>query len=130
MSCMWIIVLAVAAVAAGATTTGVETDIVGASATAAARPVRRRPADRAVRAADPAASASPSRSSSGARFAVSIEAVATGLLAGAAAEVANIVLLRPAAARLYYAIIMSHPGVQPTSTPSTPTWPAWSPTPP
>ena len=39
------------------------------------------------------------------------EAVATGLLAGAAAEVANILLSHPAAARLYDAIIMSRPGV-------------------
>ena len=39
------------------------------------------------------------------------EAVATGVLAGAAAEAANILLSRPAAARLYDAIIMSHPGV-------------------
>jgi uncharacterized membrane protein YbhN (UPF0104 family) len=39
------------------------------------------------------------------------EAVATGLLAGAAAEVANILLSGPAAARLYDAIIMARPGV-------------------
>jgi uncharacterized membrane protein YbhN (UPF0104 family) len=40
-----------------------------------------------------------------------IEAAATGLVAGAAAQVANIALLRPAGTRLYYSIIMSHPGV-------------------
>ena len=109
MSCTWIIVLVVAAVAASATTTGAETDIVGASrrlphallavappialfallllpvALAVAQVVRRQ-----VR-----------------RL---IEAVATGVLAGAAAEVANIVLPHPAAARLYYAIIMARPG--------------------
>jgi uncharacterized membrane protein YbhN (UPF0104 family) len=39
------------------------------------------------------------------------EAVATGLLAGAAAEVANTLLSRPAAARLYDAIVMSRSGV-------------------
>ncbi|MGH3246656.1 MAG: hypothetical protein ACRDOI_10665, partial [Trebonia sp.] len=110
ISCSWIIVLGVAAVAASATTTGVETDIVGASrrlphallvvappialfallilplALAVAQLVRRQ-----VR-----------------RL---IEAVATGLVAGAAGEVANILLQRHAAGRLYYAIIMSRPGV-------------------
>ena len=109
-SCIWIVVLAVAAVAASATTTGVETDIVGAS--------KRLP--RALLVVAPPV----------ALFALLIlpvalavslllrrhvrlliEAAATGLLAGAAAEVANIVLARPAAARLYYAIIMSRPGV-------------------
>jgi glycosyltransferase 2 family protein len=109
VSCIWIVVLAVAAVAASATTTGVETDIVGAS--------KRLP--HALLAVVPPI----------ALFALLIlpvalavtllvrrqfrhlaEAAATGLLAGAAAEVANIVLSRPAAARLYYAIIMSHPG--------------------
>jgi glycosyltransferase 2 family protein len=109
MSCVWIFLLAVAAVAASATTTGVETDIVGAS--------KRLP--QAVLTVAPAI----------ALFALLIlpvglaatqlmrrqvrhlaEAVATGLAAGAAAQVANILLLRPAAARLYDAIIMSHPG--------------------
>ena len=110
MDCIWILVLAVAAVAAAATTTGVETDIVGAS--------RRLPHALLV-VAPPVA-----------LFALLIlpvglavsqlvrrqvrhlaEAVATGLLASAAAEVANILLSRPAAARLYDAIIMSRPGV-------------------
>jgi glycosyltransferase 2 family protein len=111
VSCIWIFVLAVAAVAASATTTGVETDIVGAS--------KRLP--HALLVVVPPI----------ALFALLIlpvalgitllirrqvrhfaEAVATGLLAGAAAQVANIVLSRPAAARLYYAIIMSHPGAR------------------
>jgi glycosyltransferase 2 family protein len=111
MSCLWIVVLGVAAVAASATTTGVETDIVGAS--------RRLP--RALLVVAPPI----------ALFALLIlpvglavtllfrrqvrllaEALATGLLAGAAAEVINIVLSRPAASRLYYAIIMSHPGAR------------------
>jgi len=110
VSCVWIFVLAVAAVAAAATTTGVETDIVGAS--------RRLP--HAVLVVAPPI----------ALFALLIlpvalavsqlvrrqvrhlaEAVATGLLAGAAAGVANILLSRPAAARLYDAIVMSRPGV-------------------
>ena len=110
VSCVWIFVLAVVAVAASATTSGVETDIVGAS--------KRLP--RALLDVVPPI----------ALFALLIlpvglavtllvrrqvrhlaEAVATGALAGAAAQVANIVLSRPAASRLYYSIIMSHPGV-------------------
>jgi uncharacterized membrane protein YbhN (UPF0104 family) len=108
VSCTWIFVLAVAAVAASATTTGVETDIVGASkrlphallivvptlalfalivlpvALAVAQLVRRQARTLA-------------------------EAVATGLLAAIVAQVTNVVLTRQAA-RLYYAIIMSRPG--------------------
>jgi uncharacterized membrane protein YbhN (UPF0104 family)/tRNA A-37 threonylcarbamoyl transferase component Bud32 len=109
VSCFWIVVLAVAAVAASATTTGVETDIVGAS---------KRIPPALLTVAPPVA-----------LFALFIlpvllavsqlvrrqvrrliEAAATGLAAGAAAEVANILLPRPAASRLYYAIIMSQPG--------------------
>jgi glycosyltransferase 2 family protein len=109
VDCGWIVVLAVAAVAASAATTGAETDIVGASnrlphallqvasaigllallifpvGLAVTLLVRRQ-----VRAL--------------------AEAVATGVLAGVGAEVANIVLTRPAFARLYYAVIMAHPG--------------------
>jgi uncharacterized membrane protein YbhN (UPF0104 family)/tRNA A-37 threonylcarbamoyl transferase component Bud32 len=109
VSCFWIVVLAVAAVAASATTTGVETDIVGAS--------KRLPPALLVVAPPIALFALfilPML------LAVSqlvrrqvrrlIEAAATGLVAGAAAEVANILLRRPAASRLYYAIIMSRPG--------------------
>ena len=110
MSCVWIFVLAVAAVAAGAATTGAETDIVGAS--------RRLPHALLVVAPPialfallilPVALAVSQLFRR--RFRRLIEAVATGLLAGAAAEVANILLSRPAAARLYDAIIMSRPGV-------------------
>ena len=110
VSCAWIVVLAVAAVAASAATTGVETVIVDWSGKlpstlftvaqpialyaliilplglAVAQLIRRQ-----VR-----------------RL---IEAVATGLVAGAAAQVVNIALQRPAGTRLYYAIVMSHPGV-------------------
>jgi glycosyltransferase 2 family protein len=110
MSCIWIVVLAVAAVAASATTTGVETDIVGAS--------RRLPHSMLVIAPPialfallilPVALAVSELFRRQVRHL--IEAVATGLLAGAAAEIANILLSRPAAARLYDAIIMSRPGV-------------------
>jgi glycosyltransferase 2 family protein len=108
-SCIEIVVLAVAGVAASATTTGVEKDITGASA--------RLPYDLRVVA------------SSVAFFAILIipvalavsllarrqvqrlaEAVATGLLAGSVAAVANATLRREFAARLYDAIIMSRPG--------------------
>jgi glycosyltransferase 2 family protein len=109
ISCFWIIVLAVAAVAASATTTGVETDVVGAS--------KRLP--------DVLSSNAP-RLALFALFMLPLllggsllvrrqarrvtEAAATGLGAGLAAEIANILLKRPAAARLYNAIIMSPPG--------------------
>ncbi len=103
-----IIVLAVAGIAASATTTGVETDITGASA--------RFPY--ALRVVAPTV----------ALFAILIipvalavrqlvrrqvqslaEAVATGLLAGSVAAVANVALQRGFAERLYDAIIMSRP---------------------
>jgi glycosyltransferase 2 family protein len=108
-ACVWIFVLAVAAVAAGAATTGAETDIVGAS--------RRLPHALLVVAPPialfallilPVALAVSQLFRR--QFRRLIEAVATGLLAGAAAEVANILLSRPAAARLYDAIVMSRPG--------------------
>jgi uncharacterized membrane protein YbhN (UPF0104 family) len=109
VSCAWIVVLSVAAVAASATTSGVETDLVGAS--------NRLPHALLVVAQSfglfvllifPVALAVSQLIRRQVRQLV--EAVATGLLAGAAAEVVNIVLSHPAAARLYYAIIMSHPG--------------------
>jgi len=104
-----IIVLAVAGVAASATTTGVETDITGASA--------RLP--HALRVVAPTV----------ALFAILIipvalavrqvvrrqvqslaEAVATGVLAGVVAAVLNAALQRGFAERLYDAIIMARPG--------------------
>jgi glycosyltransferase 2 family protein len=104
-----IVVLAVAGVAASATTTGVETDITGASA---------RLPSAVLSVAPPLA-----------LFAILIiplalavrqlirrqvqrlaEAVATGVLAGVAAAVTNVVLYRGFAERLYDAIIMSRPG--------------------
>jgi uncharacterized protein (TIRG00374 family) len=109
MSCVWILVLAVAAVAASAATTGAETDIVGAS--------KRLPHALLVVAPPIALFALLILPVA---LAVSLlvrgqvrrlaEAVATGLLAGAVAEVVNILLSSPAAARLYDAIIMSRPG--------------------
>jgi uncharacterized protein (TIRG00374 family) len=109
MSCVWIFLLAVAAVAASAATTGAETDIVGAS--------KRLPHALLVVAPPIALFALLILPVA---LAVSLlvrrqvrrlaEAVATGLLAGAVAEVVNILLSSPAAARLYDAIIMSRPG--------------------
>jgi glycosyltransferase 2 family protein len=108
-SCIEILVLAVAGIAASATTTGVETDIIGASA--------RLPY--ALRVVAPTV----------ALFAILIiplalavrqvvrrqvqslaEAVATGLLAAVVAAVLNALLRRGFAERLYDAIIMSRPG--------------------
>ena len=109
VSCIEIVTLALAGLAASATTTGAETDIVGAS--------QRLP--QAVRALAPPL----------ALFALLIlpvalavrqlvrrqprrlaEAVATGVLAAAAVGIADEVLSQPFAARLYDAIIMSNPG--------------------
>jgi uncharacterized membrane protein YbhN (UPF0104 family) len=109
VSCIEIVALAVAGVAASATTTGVETDIVGASrrlphavlvvaptialfallilpvALAVRQLVRRQPQRLA-------------------------EAVATGMLAAAVLVIADVILSRAFAARLYDAIIMANPG--------------------
>jgi glycosyltransferase 2 family protein len=109
-SCLEIIVLAVAGIAASATTTGLETDVIGASAHL----------PHALRVVAPTL----------ALFAILIipvalavrqivrrqvqtlaEAVATGLLAGVVAAVLNAALQRGFAERLYDAIIMSRPGV-------------------
>jgi uncharacterized membrane protein YbhN (UPF0104 family) len=110
VSCLWIAVILVAAVAASAITSGVETDIVGAS--------KRLPQSLLVIAPTlalfallflPVGLAAAQLARRQVRRLV--EAVATGLLAGFAAAVTNAVLLRPAVGRLYYAIIMSRPGV-------------------
>jgi uncharacterized protein (TIRG00374 family) len=109
VSCIEVVALAVAGVAAGATTSGVQSDLVAAS--------RRLPHALLVVAAPVAL------------FALLIlpvamavqllvrrqfrrlgEAVATGVLAAAVTAVANDLLTRPAASRLYYAIIMARPG--------------------
>ena len=103
-----IIVLAAASVAASATTTGVETDIVGASRRLHTLLVVARPLVLFAILIVPVALA--------VRLLVRrqvqrlAEAVATGLLAGAAAAVINVALRRAFAARLYDAIIMSRPG--------------------
>jgi uncharacterized membrane protein YbhN (UPF0104 family) len=107
VSCFWIVVLAVAAVAASATTDGVETDLVGLS--------KRLPQALSI-IAPPVSLFALLILPVG--LAVSqlvrrqvrrvIEAVAIGVLAWAVAEVVNALL--PRASRLYYAIIMSHPG--------------------
>ena len=103
-----IIVLGVAAVAASATTTGIETDIVGAS--------KRLPHSLLVLAPRlaffallviPVALAV--RELARRRFRRLAEALATGLLAAAVAAVANVALRHEVAARLYDAIIMSRP---------------------
>ena len=109
LSCIGIVALAVAGVAASATTSGAQTDLVGAS--------RRLPHALLV-VAPPLA-----------LFALLIlpvgmavqllvrrqfrrlaEAVATGVLAAAVTAVASDLLTRPAASRLYDAIIMARPG--------------------
>jgi glycosyltransferase 2 family protein len=108
VACAEIFVLAVAAVAASATTTGVETDIVGAS-----RRLPRALLDLAPPIALfallilPVALAVFQLVRHQARHL--IEAVATGVLAGVVAEITNILLMRTPAAQLYDAIIMSHP---------------------
>jgi uncharacterized protein (TIRG00374 family) len=114
VSCLWIAVVLVAAVAASAITSGVETDLVGAS--------KRLPHSLLVVAPSIALFALfvlPVGLAAAQLFRRQVrrlvEAAATGLLAGFAAAITNAVLLRPAVGRLYYAIIMSHPGVTPVN---------------
>jgi uncharacterized membrane protein YbhN (UPF0104 family) len=110
VSCAWIVVAAVAAVAASAATTGVETTIVDWSGKLPST---------LVTVAQPIALYALIILPLGLAVAQLIrrqvrrliEAVATGLVAGAAAQVVNIALQRPAGTHLYYAIVMSHPGV-------------------
>ena len=109
LSCSGIVALAVAGVAASAATSGAQTDLVGAS---------HRLPHALVVVASPVV-----------LFALLIlpvamavqllvrrqfrrlgEAVATGVLAAAVTAVVNDLLTRPAASRLYYAIIMARPG--------------------
>jgi uncharacterized membrane protein YbhN (UPF0104 family) len=109
VSCFWIVVLAVAAVAASATTDGVETDLVGLSKRVPhALSVIAPPVSLFALLILPVGLAVSQLARGQVRRL--IEAVATGLLGWAAALVVNALLLRPAASRLYYAIIMSHPG--------------------
>ena len=109
LSCIGIVALAVAGIAASATTSGVETDIVGAS--------RRLPHALLVVAPPLALFALLILPVAMAvqllvrrQFRRLAEAAATGVLAAAVTVVANDLLTRPAASRLYYAIIMARPG--------------------
>ena len=109
LSCIGIVALAVAGVAASATTSGVETDIVGAS--------RRLPHALLVVAPPLALFALLILPVAMAvqllvrrQFRRLAEAVATGVLAAVVTAVASDLLTRPAASRLYYAIIMARPG--------------------
>lgn len=109
ISCAWIIVLVLAAVAASATTNGVETDLVGAShrIPQALRYVAPPIALFALLVLPVGLAVSQLVRRQVRRL---LEAVATGLLAGVAAAIVNNLLSREAASRLYYAIIMSKPG--------------------
>lgn len=109
MSCLWIAVLAVAAVAASATTRGAEQDIVAASGHIphALLVVAPSIALFALLILPVILGVSQLVRRQGRRL---VEAVATGLLAGIAADIVNAVLSRRFAGRLYYAIIMSSPG--------------------
>ena len=109
LSCIGIVALAVAGIAASATTSGVETDIAGAS--------RRLPHALLVVVAPlvlfallilPVAMAVQLLVRR--QFRRLGEAVATGVLAAAVTAVASGLLTRPVASRLYYAIIMARPG--------------------
>jgi glycosyltransferase 2 family protein len=109
LSCVEIVALAVAGLAASATTSGVETDLVGAS--------HRLPHVLFVLAPPlalfallilPVAIAVQLLARR--QFRRLAEAVATGLLATAATAVANYLLTGAAASRLYYAIVMVHLG--------------------
>ncbi len=109
LSCFGVVALVVAGVAASATTSGVETDIVGAS--------RRLPHALLVVVSPlvlfallilPVAMAVQLLVRR--QFRRLAEAVATGVLAVVVTAVASDLLTRPAASRLYYAIIMARPG--------------------
>jgi len=114
LSCIEIVALVLAGIAASATTTGVETDIVGAS--------RRLPhalIDVAPKVALIGLFIVPVALGLQLLFRRQLrrvgEAVVTGVLAAAAASVTDDLLRNPAAARLYDAIIMSRPGASHTA---------------
>jgi len=114
LSCIEIVALVLAGIAASATTTGVETDIVGAS--------RRLPhalLDVAPKVALIGLFIVPVALGLQLLFRRQLrrvgEAVVTGALAAAAASVADDLLRNPAAARLYDSIIMSRPGASHTA---------------
>ena len=109
LSCIEIVALAVAGVAASATTAAVQADIVGASRhiphalLTLARPL-------AVFALFILPAALAVQLLARRQWRRLAEAVATGVLAAAVTAVANDLLSREPASRLYDAIIMSHPG--------------------
>jgi uncharacterized membrane protein YbhN (UPF0104 family)/tRNA A-37 threonylcarbamoyl transferase component Bud32 len=111
MSCLWIVLLSVAGLTATATTTGAETDIVGAS--------RHLPRALLVVAPSialfallifPIALAISQFTRHQARRL--IDAAAAGLLAAVVTSIVNAILTRPFAEQLYGAIIMSRSGVR------------------
>ncbi len=109
LSCIEIVALAVAGIAASATTAAVQADIVGASRhiPAALLTVARPLAFVALFILPAALAVQLLVRRQWRRLA---EAVATGVLAAAVTAVANDLLSREPASRLYDAIIMSHPG--------------------
>ncbi len=109
LSCIEIVALAVAGVAASATTAAVQADIVGASRhiPPALLTVARSVAFFALFILPAALAVQLLARRQWRRLA---EAVATGVLAAAVTAVANDLLSREPASRLYDAIIMSHPG--------------------
>jgi uncharacterized membrane protein YbhN (UPF0104 family) len=109
LACIEIVALAVAGVAASATTTGLEKDIVGASSRLPHRLLDVAPRLALIALLILPVALAVEELAVG-HFRRLAEAVATGLLAGAIAQVANLLLWRGAAARLYDAIIMSRPG--------------------
>jgi uncharacterized membrane protein YbhN (UPF0104 family) len=108
-ACLYIAALALAGIAASATTTGAETDIVGASRRLPHALLKVAPplalfallALPSVMAVEELLRRRPRRLA---------EAAATGALAAAVAAVADALLRQPGASRLYHAIIMSRPG--------------------
>ncbi|MGH3185790.1 MAG: lysylphosphatidylglycerol synthase domain-containing protein [Streptosporangiaceae bacterium] len=108
-SCIEIVALAVAGVAASATTTGVETDIVAASNSLPHALLDTAPALAlfAILIIPVALAVRQLVRRQGQRLA---EAVGTGIIAFAAAEIVNEALRRAFAAKLYDAIIMARPG--------------------
>jgi hypothetical protein len=109
VSCIEIVALAAAGVAASATTTGVETDIVAVSKSVPHALLDTVPtlALFAILIIPVALAVRQLVRRQGQRLA---EAVATGIIAAAAAEVVNDALRRAVTSRLYDAIIMARPG--------------------
>jgi uncharacterized protein (TIRG00374 family) len=109
LSCAGIVALAVAGIAASATTSGVQTDIVGASHRLP-HPLLVVVSPLALFALFVLPVAMAVQLLVRRQFRRLAEAVGTGLLAAAVTVAANVLLARPAASRLYFAIIMAHPG--------------------